>query len=94
MNAYSYEKFHFTIYIRDLSTSDICIEDRLFKAGCNDALVCSTNDNIYLEFMREAETLDFAIHSAIQDIEKATAKSIQIKVNNKPYATKPTYSGL
>lgn len=68
---------------------EVCNEDRLFEAGCNDALVCSTNDNIYLEFMREAETLDFAIHSAIQDIERATAKSIQIKVNNKSYTIKP-----
>lgn len=84
------KKFNFTIFIRDLNTSDICIEDRLFKYGCNDALVCSTNDNIYLEFMIEAETLDFAIHSAIQDIERATAKSIQIKVDNKPYTIKPT----
>ncbi len=84
------KKFNFTIFIRDLSTSDICIEDRLFEVGCNDASVCSTNDNIYLEFIREAETLDFAIQSAIKDIEMATAKSIQIKVNNKPYTIKPT----
>lgn len=79
------KKFNFTIFILDLSTSNICIEDRLFEVGCNDALVCSTNDDIYLDFIREAETLDRAIQSAIKDIEMASAKGIQINVNNKPY---------
>lgn len=79
------KKFNFTIFILDLSTSNICIEDRLFEVGCNDALVCSTNDDIYLDFIREAETLDRAIKSAIKDIEMASAKGIQINVNNKPY---------
>lgn len=84
------KKFSFTIFIRDLSSSDICIEDRLFAAGCNDALVCLINDDIYLEFQRTAENLDLAINSAIKDIEKATACSIQISINNKPYTIKPT----
>lgn len=79
------KKFNFTIFILDLSTSNICIEDRLFEVGCNDALVCSTNDDIYLDFIREAKTLDRAIQSAIKDIEMASAKGIQINVNNKPY---------
>lgn len=84
------KKFNFTIFILDLSTSNICIEDRLFEVGCNDALVCSTNGDIYLDFIREAETLDRAIQSAIKDIEMASAKGIQINVNNKPYTIKPT----
>ncbi|ATO20126.1 hypothetical protein BS636_10875 [Acinetobacter sp. LoGeW2-3] len=79
-----------TFFIRDLSTSDISIEDRFFEASCNDALVYSTNDEIYLEFMREAGTLDFATQNAIKDIEMTITQSIQIRVNNKPYATKPT----
>ncbi len=77
------KKFNFTISILDLSTSAICIEDRLFEVGCNDALVCSTNGDIYLDFIREAETLDRAIQSAIKDIEMASAKGIQINVNNR-----------
>ena len=55
----------------------------LFEVGCNDALVCSTNGDIYLDFIREAETLAKAIKSAIKDIEMASAKGIQINVNNR-----------
>lgn len=71
------EKFNFTIFIVDLINSDICIEDRLFAAGCDDALVCSVDNNIYLEFVREAISLNLAIQSALKDIK--VAGCIEIK---------------
>jgi len=73
------KKFDFTIFILDLRVSEACIEDRLFEAGCYDALICSIDKNIYLEFTREAENLDLAIHSALNDIKLAGCREIQIK---------------
>ena len=79
------KNFEFTIYIKDLKASHHCVEDRLFEAGCDDALLCSINNNLYLEFERKAVSLDLAIHKALKDIETAGCQPIQINVNNEPY---------
>lgn len=79
------KNFEFTIYIKDLKASHHCVEDRLFEAGCDDALLCSINNNLYLEFERKALSLDFAIQNALRSIETAGCQSIQIHVNNEPY---------
>lgn len=80
-----HKKFGFTIYVTDLNTTDKCVEDRLFESGCNDALLCSINDNLYLEFMRAAENLHTAILSAIENIQLAGCKYDQILVENELY---------
>ena len=79
------EKFSFSIFIIDSITSDICIEDRLFEAGCDDSLMCTVNNEIYLEFTRDADNLDVAIQSAQRNIESAGCKPVQIFVQNYPY---------
>ena len=77
--------FDFTIYVTDLNTTDKCIEDRLFESGCHDALLCSINDDLYLEFKRAAENLHIAILSAIENIQLAECKYAQILVGNEVY---------
>ncbi len=79
------KSFEFTIYIKDLKASHHCVEDRLFEAGCDDALLCSIKNDLYLEFVRKAQILDLAIHKALKDIETAGCQSIQIHVNNESY---------
>lgn len=79
------KKFNFTIHIVDLNISNSCLEDRLYSAGCNDALVCCYNNNFYLEFTRESKTLELAIESAVNNIKDANAKLIRIVVENLPY---------
>lgn len=82
------KKFNFTIHIIDLNTSKIGLEDRLYNAGCDDALVCSSNNNFYLEFARESETLELAIESAVKSINDANAKHIHIYVDSVLYPFK------
>ena len=77
--------FDFTIYVTDLNTSEKCIEDRLFESGCNDALLCSVNNNLYLEFKREADNLHIAVQSALENIELAECKYVQILVEDEIY---------
>jgi hypothetical protein len=79
--------FEFTIYIKDLKASDKCIEDRIFEADCDDALLCSINNDLYLEFVRKAQSLDLAIQSALKNIEAAGCQYIQIKVKNEFYSS-------
>lgn len=63
--------YHFSILIRDANPQIEALEDRLFEAGCDDALICFNNRTVYLEFDREAENAQIAIESAMLDIQKA-----------------------
>lgn len=50
------------------------IEDALFNAGCDDALLVFTNGLATLEFDREADSFATAVSSAIADVSKASPK--------------------
>lgn len=63
--------YHFSILIRDADKSIPDLEDKLFNAGCDDALVCFYNQTVYLEFDRYAETAQLAIQSAFDNIRQA-----------------------
>jgi len=82
MEKLSYE-FKFSICIIDLSVSNICIDDRIFEAGCDDVLICYIDNNIYLEFIRVAQSLDLAIESALNAIKVAGCQAMRIQVKNK-----------
>ena len=80
-----HKKFDFTNYVSDLNTTDKWVGDRLYQSGCGDALLCSINDNLFLEYLRVAENIDIAILSAIQNIQLAGCKFNQILVKNEVY---------
>ena len=61
--------YHFSILIRDTDLHDL--EDRLYEAGCDDALLCFYNQTPYLEFDREAESAEAAVRSALNNIRAA-----------------------
>lgn len=63
--------YHFSILIRDADKSTPDLEDKLFNAGCDDALICFYNQTVYLEFDRYAETAQLAIQSAFDNIRQA-----------------------
>jgi len=71
--------YHFTIVLEGLTNSSPFHEDKLFEAGCDDALLCAHGDTLYLEFDREAESAVQAMESAIADVKSAGAsvRSIQ-----------------
>lgn len=77
--------YHFTVVIRDARFDMVDLEDRLFEAGCDDALVCSYNNTVYLEFDREAESAAYAIKSALDNIRSAGFKALVVEENG--YAT-------
>ena len=62
--------FHFTLIVDGPDLQDQPMNDRLFEAGCDDATVGSSDGVQYVDFDREAEALDDAILSAIDDLEK------------------------
>lgn len=53
-------------------------EDRLFDAGCSDALVAVLDGKLYLDFDRDAPSFDAAVQSASADIGRAGGRVVEV----------------
>ena len=61
---------HFTLIVDGADLQDESLIDRLFEAGCDDALVGSTDGVQFIDFDRDAASMDVAILSAVADVEQ------------------------
>ena len=61
--------FHFTLIVEGPDLQDEPHIDALFEAGCDDAAVGRSDGVQYVDFDREAGTLDTALLSAVDDLE-------------------------
>ncbi len=77
--------FHFSIILSGVDESTPGLEDALYQAGCDDALVHFNKSVVYLDFDREADTLENAVISAIQAIEQAGINAMAESVTPAPY---------
>lgn len=68
-------KHTFTVIVEGADLHSEEVVDALFEAGCDDALVGSSDGVDYLDFDREAETLEEAMRSAITAIESVEGLS-------------------
>ena len=62
--------FHFTLIVEGPDLQDESCIDALFEAGCDDAAIGRSDGVQFVDFDREAATLDRAILSAVDDVEK------------------------
>lgn len=62
---------HFTLIVDGADSQDEAMLDRLFEAGCDDALVGSADGVQFIDFDRDAASLDAAVLSAVADVEQA-----------------------
>lgn len=73
-------EFEFTLVLGAKASPDMPdLEDKLFEAGCDDALVCAYGSTVYLEFCREATSAKAAINSAIRDVRSAGFNILSIE---------------
>lgn len=61
--------FNFSLVLNGVNKITTKLEDNVYNAGCNDAILHSKNGTIYLGFDREETSLKNAIISAILDVE-------------------------
>lgn len=71
---------HFVLVLSGVSEPDSHLEDAIFDAGCDDAILAFRNGVAYLEFDRQAPSLDAAILSAIRDVERADRRLTVVAV--------------
>jgi len=74
------EIFEFTLVLDGVDENTDGLEDALFEAGCDDALINFRDRTVYLDFDREDSSLEKAVLSAIQAVENCGlgAKIIRI----------------
>lgn len=76
--------YQFTLVLKNVDESTENLDDSLYEAGCDDALINFRNGAVYLDFDREAVSLQEAIIQAIKDVESASieAKVVQVAPEN------------
>lgn len=74
--------YHFALTLGGVTADTTGLEDALYAAGCDDALICFYGKAVYLEFDRESENFAHAICSAISDIESANIGAKVISVDS------------
>ncbi len=62
----------FTLVLKNIDEKTAGLEDSLYETGCDDALMNYRNGAVYLEFDREAKSLEDAVISAIKDVRSAS----------------------
>lgn len=67
----STKTFKFTLNLKNINPNVPNLEDRLYDANCDDALIHFRNGTFYLDFDREAVSLEEAIISAIKNVKSA-----------------------
>lgn len=65
------EVYTFTLLLVNEHELTTDLEDALFEAGCDDGMLFSKNQVVYIEFDRDADSLEEAVVSAINDVESA-----------------------
>jgi hypothetical protein len=70
MMRYQMSNIHqFRLVLSNVNSQTENLEDNLYEAGCDDALINFKGNVVYLDFDREAETFEKALLSAIKNVE-------------------------
>jgi len=65
------ENYEFSLTLHGVNENTPNIDDLLYEAGCDDALVCYYGQAMYLTFNRDAVDYQTAVITAIKDVESA-----------------------
>jgi hypothetical protein len=74
----------FTLTLSGANEETPGLEDKIFEAGCSDALINFINGVVYLDFYRESFSFEEAVISAIKQVESILpdTKVIQVTPDN------------
>jgi len=70
----------FTILLAAVSEITDAMEDAVWRAGCDDALLCRRAGQVSLRFDRAAETLGEALGTAVNDVGRAGFAVVRVHV--------------
>lgn len=79
--------YQFTLVLKNVDEHSPGLEDSLFEAGCDDALINFRNGCVYLDFNRKAHSLEEAVISAIAAVESADLGATVLHVAPEDWVT-------
>lgn len=71
--------FEFSLALSGVDPEDDTLEDRLYEAGCDDALVSVVKGRVVLDFTRDAKNFIHAVVSACKDVRAVGAEVVRIE---------------
>jgi len=71
----THKTYQFILVLNNVDENTANLEDSLYEAGCDDALVNFRNGRVYLDFDRKAASLEEAVMSAIENVELSSIKA-------------------
>jgi len=80
MNKREHKIYQFTLILKNVDATTPGLEDSLYEAGCDDALINFRNGTVYLDFDRRATSLQDAVISAIKNVESSSVKALVASV--------------
>lgn len=72
------ESFEFTLILKGVDPALEELGNKLFEAACDDTLLYSRNKTVYLDFVREAHSLEETILSAIRAVETIDIDGVRV----------------
>lgn len=79
--------YQFTLVLKNVDETTDNLEDSLYEAGCDDALINFRGGTVYLDFDREAPSLEEAVISAVQNVESASIKAMVTHISPEAWVT-------
>lgn len=76
----SNKNHNFTLVLSGVDEETPDLEDSLYEAGCDDALINYRDGTVYLDFDRKANSLEEAVLSAIKQIESSSCGATVISI--------------
>lgn len=72
--------YQFTLILRNVDENTPGLEDALYKAGCDDALINYRNGTVYLDFDRIGSSFKQTVVESIRAVESSSIKAVVINV--------------
>jgi len=79
--------YQFTLVLKHVDDKTKNLEDSLYEAGCDDALINFRNGTVYLDFDRKASSLEEAVLSAIKNVESSSINAVVASVAPEDFVT-------
>lgn len=74
-------KYHFTVFLSGLSEITEDASHALFEAGCDDGSPASCDGSVWVNFHRDARSLEEAIRSAVANIREAGLEPLRVEID-------------
>ncbi len=79
--------YQFTLILKNVHEKTADLEDSLYEANCDDALIHFKNGAVYLEFDRTSTSLEEAVISAIKDVQSSPINADIVSIAPENFVT-------